>query len=1712
MKRRLKKLTNKFSKLCLALLMTLTCINFCGVDVSATTFLPEARASVKTLAENIDIPHLGETANLYNISIGGTDSFCLAHGKPMRSGYYVAKTSDTVNSQIAQVINWYKGEKDNENHERDFYYGLAQATIWAIQKGKTDDSSLADIYEKVLIYYTSIGASGHGSVFVDIYYKGGDGSDLNGKAIKEYPSTGTYNIWKDGSSAQQPVVPVSTPDTFLPNPIKRSVTANESYAITDQIALNINKTDVETSNGLGNVEFELYRDNTKIANVKTNAQGKASYTFEKRYSKEGSATEEYISNSDDFHTTLNQNKLPSDVFYSRASALASAEKKALAKAKAEVQKLLNEKHTYKAVETKTREEYYLNPDSTTTSKEYASGDGSGSVSFSFTNKRQLGTVDITKLDSETNNPVDTAVYGLYAKKPIVHPDGHTGVLYNANDLVATFPQTATNGKATLNNLYLGEYYVKEITAPHGYLKSDETYDVTLSYAGQTVEVTDDSATVNDKVQRASLSFVKKDRELKNGKDENIFDGNQDGAQGDSTRVGATYGLYARENITHADGTTGIVQYNQQAGSINEIKLLKGTDLQVKNVKANAGTLLATAKTDSNGEISFGHLYNGKYFVKEIEPSEGYLLDNTEYDFDLSYTNQSQEIVSKEGTVFETVKKQAFEVLKVGHVTGSSTVVPPLQGVEFTVKLESDVQRLGWDNAPTYDVLVTNEKGYAKSIELPYGTYRVKETKPALDYDTAEDFFVEITEDNRNPQEFTNKIVVDEMFSALVKAVKLDKETGKQVLLPDTTFKIKALTDVFVDGKEFKAGEYIGYWNWNILDGFYTDTWKTNDEGFVIINEKLSAGEYQLEEIHAPHGYVLDTTPVKFKVTNANMHGTADDGKTPIITTYKSDVSVKGQINVEKRGEVLVGYEDGDFVYEERGLANAEYKIRAKEDILDPSNDGTVLYKKGTIVETIITGANGKATSKKLPLGTYEVYESKAPHGMVLNPEVKTVVLEYADENTPVVFEDIGYVNERQRVDLSIIKKDTENKALLEGAEFDFKANQDIQNVDGSTIVTKGTVLAHVVTDVNGKAIVDMDLPLDVHFVFVETKAPIGFELSKVPIEVTTTYEGQDYNKIDISKEAVNKETEVIISKIDMTTSQELEGNTLTIFEKGNEGSTFETWVSGKEPHKIKNLNTETRYVLRETSSAKGFYLATDIEFELDKYGELYIVNEEGNLVKADENKIVMKNDLVKGKLEWNKTGEIFNQTITGQTEYGKTESPVFEKSNLLQAEITIYAGEDITLGNGVTYYKKDEKIQTLESDLDPVQSQELLVGKYYYVETKTPHGYIADTDKHYFEIKDNQSSELQIVKDELFNKRPTVQVKFTKTMEEYKHHQNEDVYKDVLFGIYAREDIYDYMGNVAITNGTLIATSGIDEKGQLTSMPDLPNGVYFIKELQTHKDYVLDTNEYDFEIGYQGSDVPTYQVMIGNEGKVENKLKRGNVEISKVGVGNGEENIVLTGAEFNISADEDMKNVIATAQTGDDGIARFENLEVGIYYIQEVKTVEGYLLDDTIRKVEVTNEGETVQLTVENEYALTDIQVNKVDEQTMKPIVSKDFEFTMYADKELTQVIDVVHANTEDGTATFKNVKPLQTVYIKETKAPKGYKLSNEVKTIVVDENLEGYGDIHSFVYTNSLLPVVMINNEPKTDDTSMIGAFGTLTLLGLTGIAVFKGKKKKQD
>lgn len=1351
------------------------------------------------------------------------------------------------------------------------------------------------------------------------------------------------------------------------------------------------------------------------------------------------------------------------------------------------------------------------------------------VSYQATNNWKQGKIKVVKKDAESGKVVLKA--------------GTVFDIYNTSNAKVTNITTNESGIATSGLLDYGTYYVKESTAPDKYtIKVEVSDNIGVVEDGKIYEI----SVLNTRV-KGSVTISKEDD--KTGKK----------AQGEATLKGAVYGLYARTPIL--DPADGTVIYN--------------TDVKV-------GELI----TNNEANATLDNLYLGQYYIKEIRPSKGYNLDTTRYDFDLVYEGQNIKIVTKKLTVKERVISQPFQIIKISSDEAGEAEL--LQGAEFTIKAQKDIDEYGsWEAAPiaknadgkNTKVLVTDDKGYALSDRLPFGTYIVRETKPIDDKYKVDDFKVVISEDKAEPQVW--RVFNDTSFTSVLAIVKKDAETGKTVKISGATFKIKNLD----------TGKYFGYWEWNPLP-HYVDTWTTDETGTVMTGDKLDVANYQLEELESPKGYLISSTPIKFRITSKTTYEVLPDGKTPVITVRQPDVSVKGKVNVEKRGEVLTNFKDGKFVYEEKGLPNAKYEIFARENIMDPSNDGTVIYDKGTVVDTITTNSEGKATSRELPLGEYSVREIKAPEGMVINHEVKNVSLVYKDQNTAIVYDKASFVNERQKVDVNVTKKDADEDIGLLGSEFDIYAQADITNYKGEIVVRKGDLIETATSNTEGKLHFKSDLPLT-KFEIKEIKAPIGYSSSNQVINVDATYKGQDIPTIHLEYEFKNKIIKVEVSKQDITNSEEIEGAFLTVYEKDNPAAIFDTWVSGQDgknddgtikPHLIKGMEVGKTYVLRETSSPYGFALTQDVEFVIKDTGDIQSV--------------VMKDELVYGELEFNKLGEIFNQTVTGQTEFGATQSPVWNESNLLGAEITIYANENIKIGN-TTYFKKDEKVQTLESDWENVVSDKLPVGSYYYVESKVPHGYLSDTNKHYFQVEDNQKNELQVISSTLVNDRPKFNIDMTKILEEQKIFVNKDAYKDIVFGIYAREDIYDYMGNVAIENGTMIATTGITEDGKLANVPDLPNGVYYIKELQTNSQYVLNDKEYDFEVAYHGKNIAEYTIQIGLEGIVDNELARGSIQVKKIDTLNDE--IKLENVEFNISINEDMKDVINTSKTNADGIAIFEDLELGTYYIQEAKQVDGYTLNDTIYKVDVqkdgdllvihcenkptemtfskvdetgTNElpGATIQIidketgkiveewestnephiihylvegkeyimkeitapygyeiaeeiifvagdgekvTMKNMPILRSVRVEKLDKTTKEHIKSNKFVFGIFEDKECTKLIKEAGANEYEGTALFEDLR-FGTYYIKELQAPLGYKLSKQVVKVEINDkgvfadgkSLEEKENIYSFEYYNSLLPSVQTGNEMNYILLfSLIG----LSLIGVTtGVIILKRKNKK--
>lgn len=1343
-----------------------------------------------------------------------------------------------------------------------------------------------------------------------------------------------------------------------------------------------------------------------------------------------------------------------------------------------------------------------------------------------------GKVKLNKEDSNTKNQIAGAVYAIYDDK---------------NREIERLT-TIADGYVESGDLRFGEYIMKEIIAPNGYILSNTEFSFSVTSNEQIIELTGD----NDRV-RGKIDLVKEDS----------VTGSK--AQGEATLNGAVYGLYARHNIVDPANASVIYSANEK---VSEFML-----------------------TDLNASIS--DLYLGDYYVKELKAPIGYVLDKAEYDITLVYADQDTPLISVSKTVKDRVIAQAFRIIKVStEETGEASY---LQGAEFTIKAQKDIDAAGsWEKAPIAKnaqgvkaaVLVTDKNGQALSEELPYGTYVVRETKTPDEKYTVDDFIIKITEDSREPQAW--RVFNDTDFKAVLQIVKKDKDTGKTILLPNASFKIKNLD----------TNEYVTQFIW-FPTPYKTEIWKTDKEGIVYTNDVLSAGNYQLEEIKAPNGYSINHEPVKFTVTKKGVYEILPDEKTPFITVELSDNSVKGKINVVKHGEVLTDVTtdhngNQSFIYEEQGIAGAEYTITAAEDIMDPSNDGTILYKQGTVMESLKTGKDGIVESKKYPLGKYEVKETKAPNGFVLNDEPHIVNLAYKDQDTAVVFENVVCKNERQKVALSIIKKDKISKHTLSGAVFGLYAKTDIKNAKGEVVINANELIMKTTSTDDGLVAFMGDLPLSTYFAK-EIQAPIGYATSKEIVDFDATYQGQDVNIIEYIKEFLNEITKVNVSKKDITNHEEVAGAHLKVYPKKEPGAIFASWISGQDgknedgsikPHVVEGLEVGKTYILEEMSSPYGYAIAKNVEFTVKDTGNIQMIE--------------MKDDVVMGQLKWKKTGEIFNQTITGQTEFGSTESPVWNKSSLLGAEITIYAANDISIGNHL-YYKADEAIQVLTSDWDEVLSKELPVGMYYYQETKVPHGYIIDTNKYFFEVKDNQIHELQIIVSTLANKRAIIDIDMKKTLERQNVFKNSDAYKDIVFGIFAREDIYDYLGNVAIPYGTMLYTSGIDSNGHLEQADnfDLPIGVYYVKELSTNEQYVLNDTEYDFEIAYHGENVAKYTVQIGKDGTIDNALARGTIHVQKVDTLNPKSK--LKNVEFNISINENMSNVLDTIKTDENGIASFENVELGTYYIQEVKQINGYVINDHIYKVDVATDGDVLEINCENkptemtfskvgetgteelegaklqvieketgtiieewtseneaheihylvegrEYVMkeviapygyevaeeisfvagdgqnvkmkdskirTMIHINKVDSTTKKAITSKDIEFTLFKDAECKETLNIVKANVETGTATFELL--YGEWWIKETKAPVGYQLSDEVKHIVIndkgvfvnDKKLKNIEQGYSFEYENKQIAPV------KTGDTRMTLLYegmGSLSLFVIITMNFIKFKRKKHE
>ena len=477
---------------------------------------------------------------------------------------------------------------------------------------------------------------------------------------------------------------------------------------------------------------------------------------------------------------------------------------------------------------------------------------------------------------------------------------------------------------------------------------------------------------------------------------------------------------------------------------------------------------------------------------------------------------------------------------------------------------------------------------------------------------------------------------------------------------------------------------------------------------------------------APFGYVVNDKYVNISVDTDTAFETDGDTNDAIITVEYSDAPAVGELTVEKKGEVLDGFKGGllassyekEFVYREGSLAGAKFKVYAAEDIYTADNqkdaDGNRIkyYSEGDLVTTLTTGKDGKATAKNLPLGQYRVVEVEAPYGYVLNPNEQKVTFTYVDDKTPVIKESLTFSDDRQKLDMSVTKLDAEDNTPIAGAVFGLYADEDIKNADGRVIIEKGTLLEKATSDENGKIAFVKDYPF-AKYVARELVKPAGYVTNEEAVNFDTKYQGQDVKTAVYNSEYKNTPTTFEFTKTDITSGAELTGATLTVLDK--DGNVVDTWTSdAKEAHVIKRLVVGETYTLREEFAPYGYLKATDIQFTVEDTGKVQHVE--------------MKDEVPTGSIVINKDGEFVTDTTLMKGHWYDFIFNYF-KDSLAGVTFDVYAKEDIVSADGLNtvYHKAGDKVATIvTNDKGIARIDDLPLGKYYLVETKTIDGFVLD--------------------------------------------------------------------------------------------------------------------------------------------------------------------------------------------------------------------------------------------------------------------------------------------------------------------------------------------------------------------------------------------------
>lgn len=806
--------------------------------------------------------------------------------------------------------------------------------------------------------------------------------------------------------------------------------------------------------------------------------------------------------------------------------------------------------------------------------------------------------------------------------------------------VDEYAVTDSTGVARFENVLIGTGYVlEEVDTPIRYVVP-EAQTATIEWN----EVTD--KTVNNILKKFRVTVTKSDVETGT-------------PQGDGSLAGATYGLY------------------------------KGD------------TLIDSFTTDENGQFTTGYyVCDSDWTIREINPSEGYLVDSTIHHVGAEPELYTIELNDTANDVTEQIIKGDIAIIK--HTDdGETGIETPEEGAEFQIYLKAAGS---YDAAKDSerDVLVCDENGFAQSKKLSYGTYIVHQTKGWEGRELMDDFEVYISQDGQTYRYLINNAA----FESYIKVVKVDAETGVTIPYAGAGFQIYR-----PDGS--KVEMTFTYPTPTTIDTFYT-----NAEGYLVTPEKLEYGSgYSLVEVQAPYGYVLDSTPVYFDVTEDNS---TEEGGVTVIEVTKSNMAQKGVIKVSKTGEVFSSVQENEGVYqpvyEVTGLPGAVFEITALEDVYTP--DGTLRYSAGEVVDTITTGEDGTAQSQPLYLGKFQVKEIEFPHGMADTGEnITEVELVYAGQEVEITETSASFYNQRQKALVTLDKVLEQDETFgigmngeITAVTFGLYAQEDITAADGSIIPADG-LLEIVSVDENGQAMCKTDLPFG-SFYLKELSTDSHYLLNGETFPFSFEYGGPSLAVVEIAAnngEAVSNE--LIRGEIRGLKTDEngtgLSRAVIGLFQSDETEFTAENALATATSAEDGSFSFADvpfgDWVLKELESPAGFILSDEVI--------PVTVEEDGQVVE-----ISLANERIYGNLRLTKVDKDYpDNKLTG-------------------AEFEVYRD---TNGNK-ELDEGDELLGKMEETSTGIyEMAHILYGGVFVKETKAPEGFLLDENAYYVEIAEH---------------------------------------------------------------------------------------------------------------------------------------------------------------------------------------------------------------------------------------------------------------------------------------------------------------------------------------------------------------------------------------